>query len=207
MTRAACGRGGAFSLLITLRQACNRGNFDTAVWDETGSKRRIFGSFSMLAKSLPRSYDKIWAIDVNIGMETYDCCCPLLKMTMPEREMWPFCRYEAKIWFTGCNVAFPLLSESVYLAVDCKIGRENIWLSWQLANGKGSTASSDKSKHWWNDTYPTLPLLFSRTLEFGMTIILGRGSYIFFSGLLQMIFIVQPHKYKFMIHVPSLGCD
>ena len=165
MTRAACGRGRAFSLLITLRKACNRGDFDTAVWDETDPKRRIFGSFSMLAKLLPWIYDKIWAIDVNIGMETYNCCCPLLEMTMPEREMWPFCRYEAKIWFTGHNVAFPLLSESVYLAVDCKIGRDNIWLSWQLANGKGSAvASSNKSKHWWNDTYPTLPLLFSRTL-------------------------------------------
>ena len=58
-------------------------------------------------------------------------------MTVPKREMQPFCRYKAKIWFTWCNIAFPLFSESTYHAIDCKVGREDICLLWCLANGKG----------------------------------------------------------------------
>jgi hypothetical protein len=51
LTIGAAGRGGgAFSLLIALRRACRRGDFDMAMCDETGSNSRMFGGFSMLAK-------------------------------------------------------------------------------------------------------------------------------------------------------------
>ena len=50
--------------------------------------------------------------------------------------MRPFWSYKAEIWFTSRNIAFPLISESTYLAVDCKVCRKNICFVWHLVNGK-----------------------------------------------------------------------
>ena len=57
-------------------------------------------------------------------------------MTMPKREMWPFWRYKAEIWFTSHNIASPLFPKSAYLAVDCKVCRKNICFMWCPPNGK-----------------------------------------------------------------------